>query len=142
MSVRGLGKKSRTTSANVNRIMDKIFAFENLVDNSVNKFNEMFYCRLPFNVDDEVEILEPFTSGGRYIKIGDREPVKHMFRKPLTGYETKSNWKAIYEKGKLLGIFKTAVEFAKYHDCQLSKANDIISNGKYSDKYLVLELFE
>lgn len=139
MNVRG---KSRTTSANTTRIMDKIIAFENLEDNSLNKFNEIFYCRLPFNVDDEVEILEPFTSGGRLIKVGDNEPIRHIFRKPLTGCEKRSNWKAVYENGKLLGIFKTAIEFADFKGISLNTANDIIYQIRNRECYLVLELFE
>jgi len=124
-------------------LMRRINKFDNMLDNSVNQFNQLFNCRLPYNLDDTVEILEPFTCGGRYIKVGDNEPQRHMFRKDFTGYQ-RGNWKAIYQEKKLLGIFKTFEDFEEVAEKKLSRfaANRLFSHHYKSKKYLVLELFE
>jgi hypothetical protein len=124
-------------------IMRRVFKFDNQLDNSVDAFNKLFNCRLPYNVSDDVEILEPYTTGGRYIKIGNREPEKFLFRRDFNGYETKTNWRAVYKFGKLLGIFKTSKQLedeSGYSQiaCQYIMARNYVKQ----DEYLVLDLYE
>lgn len=124
-------------------IMRRVNKFDNMLDNSVMAFNKLFNCRLPFNLEDEVEILEPFTCGGRYIKVGDREPFRHIFRKDFSGYELKHKWKAVYRKGNMLGIFKTSRDFESYSGINVDVCYNILNREyKKSGNYLVLELFE
>ena len=126
-----------------NRVLDKVLDFENSEDTTLDNFNKMFNCRLPYNVSDEVEILEPFTAGGRYIKIGDNEPIRFMVdKKPYTKMQMKWNWRAVYYKDKLLGIFKSAREFSALSGMTYENCHTIWTRRGSNSKYLVLELFE
>lgn len=93
-------------------MINKIKEFDNLSDNTVFNFNRIFNTVLPFNVDFEVEILEPITTDGRKLLINNKIEYNFIDYTYPALYADKP-FKACYMFGKFLGIFKTPQELSQ-----------------------------
>lgn len=131
-------------------IGDKVIAWDNMLDNSLARFNEFFVENLEGNLDDEVEILEPFTDHGRYIRVGGGKVFKHIFTRDSdkilsyivknvnTGEELEFDsetlvFKWLYKRGFSFGNKK---KFEHYVDRKPIGGVYVVSRVKKSERYM------
>ena len=107
-----------------------VIKWDNMEDNTVRAFNELFDDTLYQPEDEVVEILEPYPHNGRIIKVGNRKPEQHLFFRESWYGDDKTLLEVVTPKGELIGLYKKTMTIAQDFGITQNYVNAMLKSGR------------
>lgn len=107
-----------------------VIEWDNMEDNTVRAFNELFDDTLHYPEDEIVEILEPYTHNGRLIKVGDRKPEQHLFFRESWYGNDRTYLEVVTPKGEVIGLYKKTMTIAQDFGITQNYVNAMLKSGR------------